>query len=220
MTIFGASRCLLFLCALYTSCWLFLIQAASPLVVSFVLIVQAITLLLYPVLGLLTDTYFDWYNFVSLSLVSLLVSSLLRLVVGLLTFILAKISLSLVDPTPWYLQVMLTLFVTGVILSLGMFQATAIHFGMDQMVAVSSDQISAFVHWSYRRMSFDIGTQTLVALGSFLLLLCLSAHAPKAYSSRFVCVCICMSVTHISRRSLKTKRWQMQYRHNVSISQT
>ena len=141
-------------------------------------------------LGLLTDTCFNRYNFVSLSLVSLLVSSLLGLVVGLLTFILAKISLSLVDPTPWYLQVMLTLFVTGVILSLGMFQATAIQFGMDQMVAVSSDQINAFVHWSYWSMGFGIGTQTLVALGSFLYY-----YASVRMRRRHTVVGLCMCVS-------------------------
>ena len=137
-----------------------LIQAATPSVVSFVSVAQAITLLIYPVLGLLTDTCFNRYNLVRLSVVSLLVCSLFGLVVGLLSFILAKIGYSLVDPTPWYLQVMSALFIAGVILSLGMFQATAIQFGIDQMVEASSHQISAFVHWYYWSMSFGIGTQT------------------------------------------------------------
>ena len=44
-----------------------LIQAASPSVVSFVSVAQTITLLVYSVLGLLTDTCFNWYNFVRLS---------------------------------------------------------------------------------------------------------------------------------------------------------
>ena len=51
-----------------------------------------------------------------------------------------------------------------------MFQATAIQFGMDQMVEASSDQISAFVHWYYWSMSFVIKTQTLVALGVFFII--------------------------------------------------
>ena len=51
--------------------------------------------------------------------------------------------------------------------------------------------------------------------------LCLGAHAPKAYGSWFMylsfCVhCICMSVTPISWRLLKTKRWQMQCRHSTT----
>ena len=36
-----------------------------------------------------------------------------------------------------------------------------------------------------------------------------------AYS---VYLCICMSVTRISRRWLKTKHWQMQHRHSAIIS--
>ena len=65
---------------------------------------------------------------------------------------------------------MSALFIAGLILSLGMFQATAIQFGMDQMVEASSDQISAFVHWYYWSMSFGIGTQTLVALGVLIII--------------------------------------------------
>ena len=48
-----------------------------------------------------------------------------------------------------------------------------------------------------------------VSCQSLCLILCLGAHAPKAYGSRFVYVCICMSVTLISQRLIKTRHWQM-----------
>ena len=141
----------------------FLVQASTP-VISFVSIIQAIVLLCYPVVGLLADTCFNRYNFIRVSLVSLLVSSLIGSAVEILTFVMSKVNSLLVDPTPWYILVMLGLFLTGVILSLGMFQATAIQFGMDQMVEASSDQVSAFIHWYYWSMSIGIGIQTLVTL--------------------------------------------------------
>ena len=44
---------------------------------------------------------------------------------------------------------------------------------------------------------------------------------PGKFNCSFICVCVylcsCMSVTRISRRSLKTKSWQMQYRHSATI---
>ena len=117
----------------------FLVQASSHSVISFVSIIQAIILLCYPVVGLLADTCFNRYNFVRLSLVSLLVSTLIGFVVAIPSFVMIEVNLLAVDPTPWYILVMLGLFLIGVILSLGMFQATAIQFGMDQMVEASSD---------------------------------------------------------------------------------
>ena len=142
----------------------FLVQASTPSVISFVSIIQAIILLCYPVIGLLADTCFNRYNFIRLSLFSLLVSTLIGFIVEILSFVMIEVNSLLVDPTPWYILVMLGLFLTGVILSLGMFQATAIQFGMDQMVEASSDQVSSFVHWYYWSMSIGIGIQTLVAL--------------------------------------------------------
>ena len=53
---------------------------------------------------------------------------------------------------------------------LACFKATAIQFGMDQMVEAYSDQISAFVHWYYWSMSFGVGTQMLVALGVLIII--------------------------------------------------
>ena len=46
------------------------------------------------------------------------------------------------------------------------------------------------------------------------LLLCLGVHASKAYSSRFVCLSVC--VTLISRQWLRIKRRRMQYNNNIS----
>ena len=61
----------------------------------------------------------------------------------------------------------------------------------------------------------ELGLMTLSSIITVTecdLLLCLSAHASKAYSSRFVC----LSVTLISRQWLKIKCRRMQYNNNIS----
>ena len=71
---------------------------------------------------------------------------------------------------PWYLGLPCGLSAIGVVLSVGVFQAVGIQFGMDQMVEASSDQISAFIHWYYFSMNIGIGIQGVVELGAFAFL--------------------------------------------------
>ena len=61
-----------------------------------------------------------------------------------------------------------------------------------------SEQLTTASHLNYR-----ICLDWKVNSPAFKIhLLCLSAHAPKAYGSRFVCQSFCMSVTPFSQRSL------------------
>ena len=63
----------------------------------------------------------------------------------------------------------------------------------------------------------ELGSMTLSSIITVTecdLLLYLGAHASKAYSSRFVCLSVC--VTLISRQWLKIKRRRMQYNNNIS----
>ena len=68
------------------------------------------------------------------------------------------------DPIPPYVWPILAVTISFVILSLGMFDAVGIQFGMDQMVEASSDQISAFTHWYYWSMNIGIGVSALLLL--------------------------------------------------------
>ena len=56
---------------------------------------------------------------------------------------LSEVNISLVDPIPSYAWPISAFGICLIILSLGMFDAVGIQFGMDQMVEASSDQISA-----------------------------------------------------------------------------
>ena len=101
------------------------------------LLSQAVTYLLYPLLGWLADVYFTRYKFVLLSSIFTIVGTVLTIITSVLflfnehreIFILGAIGV-----------------IIGLI-GIGLFESTAIQFGMDQMMEASSDQLSTFIHW-------------------------------------------------------------------------
>ena len=102
------------------------------------LLTQAVTYLLYPLLGWLADVYFTRHKFALISFIAIILGTLVTIITSVLfmcfyehkeIFILAGI---------------------GVVICLagiGLFESTAIQFGMDQMMEASSDQLSTFIHW-------------------------------------------------------------------------
>ena len=103
-------------------------------------------------------------QFYQLSISLLFLCSLLSLLFGIVILTLSEVNISLVDPIPSYAWPICAIGICLIILSLGMFDAVGIQFGMDQMVEASSDQISAFTHWYYWSMNIGIGVQALLVL--------------------------------------------------------
>ena len=108
---------------------------------------QAISYILYPLLGWLSDVYFTRYKVIRLAFIITTVSFCVAV---LLTIVLAY------DARLVYNKVAITMFfllagpwVLSVLLSLGLFEANAIQFGMDQLQESSSNQLSSFIHWYY-----------------------------------------------------------------------
>ena len=97
--------------------------------------------LLYPVCGWIADVYVSNFKMIKFSIVLMFTSSVLMLVTGILMYF-------------THLETS-TLNVSGVvsvvtdITGLGMYEANAIQFGMDQMMEVSSKQLSSFIHWYF-----------------------------------------------------------------------
>ena len=148
------------------------VQSLSVSLISGLSLVQGITLLLYPLLGILADTRFNRFRFIKISIILLFLNSFFFLIF----FIVFYIEIKQFDPAlynehiPWYLMILFVLFLVIIIISVGMFDAVGIQFGMDQMVEASSDQISAFTHWYYWSMNIGIGIQALVMMcGLFIL---------------------------------------------------
>ena len=101
------------------------IQVVTPLLTAFVYLVQGITLLFYPVLGLVADLKYNRYNFVKVSIILLFIASLLMLLFVTVILALSVVNTQLVDPVPPYIWPIWPI-------SLGIFDAVGIQFGMDR----------------------------------------------------------------------------------------
>ena len=105
---------------------------------------QAVGYLFYPLLGWLADVYFTRYKFITFSFIAMIVITGISITV-------ASLSVIYVDSTvanQGSLIVGCLCLIVGVI-AVGLFESTAIQFGMDQMLEASSDQLSTFIHWYY-----------------------------------------------------------------------
>ena len=144
----------------------FLFSVSSDSSMAFVSLVQAVTLMGFPLLGWLADACCSRYRFVRFSIILSATSSLLILGYELVLLFLSYFHVYIgIDPVPLYITVVVVILMVSAIVSLGMFEATAIQFGMDQMVEASSDQISAFIHWYYWSMNIGVGVMALVGSG-------------------------------------------------------
>lgn len=118
-------------------------SSLNTIILSISLGVNGAVLFLYPFLGWLADAYITHYWAVGASLYLILLGMV------------AAIALSAVSVFfPLYLQY-LSFWVAGsvalgtALLGNGIFSATAIQLGTDQMLEASSEQLSSFIHWYY-----------------------------------------------------------------------
>ena len=164
-----------------------LFQFATAGMVAFLFLVQGVTLLLYPMLGLLADICCNRYKFIKTSLHLLFVSTLIMLGIDAVVLIVIYVNPFLLFWGPhaqsWIL-LMPAFLLLSMIISLGMFEAVGIQFGMDQMVEASSDQISAFTHWYYWSMNIGISIQAMIVIGTALILNSCVLTADSVHSRR------------------------------------
>lgn len=110
---------------------------------------QVIAYLLYPLLGWISDVYFTRYKVLRLAFIIFIVGSfvfILIISVGLGE----NVCSSVLKPQKWFSVVASGEAALMVCLAgLGLFEANAIQFGMDQLLEASSDQLSTFIHWYY-----------------------------------------------------------------------
>ena len=110
-------------------------------------VTHAVAYFLYPLLGWLSDVYFTRYKVIRLAFIIMILASLdcvLATLVVVLDISLAYDKVALIT-----IMVVATPGVLAMLLSLGLFEANAIQFGMDQLLESSSDQLSSFIHWYY-----------------------------------------------------------------------
>ena len=107
--------------------------------------IQGLAFLLYPVLGLIADVYITQYRMIKLAFCSVLISSLLLLTAAIIYISKPEIFSHRFIANAILLVPILISGISG----LGMYEANAIQFGMDQMLEASSRKLSSFIHWYY-----------------------------------------------------------------------
>ena len=116
--------------------------------------VQGLLFLLYPLLGHLTDVYLTRYRSLKLSYVIL--------ALGICTSLVYEIFEIASPSSKWKLTssdhrmaiaIVVALF-TLLIIGLGLFEANAIQFGLDQLLEAPTSKLIAFIHWYYWAQNF------------------------------------------------------------------
>ena len=116
--------------------------------------VQGFLFLLYPLLGHLTDVYLTRYRSLKLSYIALVLGICAALTYE--TFEIASPSYEWKSTSSYHKQtsVMLVTLFTLYIIGLGLFEANAIQFGLDQLLEASTSKLIAFIQWYYLAQRF------------------------------------------------------------------
>ena len=105
----------------------------------------------YPLCGWIAEVWFTKFRMIKWSFNVMLISSVTMSITGIL-FIVTTKGFVLSSYPVYFIVVFM---VTG-LLGLGIYEANAIQFGMDQMLESSSEQLSSFIHWHF--WCVNIGT--------------------------------------------------------------
>ena len=132
---------LLHFTVLGTNSWIFNIVDQLYM---YILSIQGLVFISYPLIGLLADIKLTRYQMICLSCWILLVSYAILSILCILTS-----TIILHDNIPGPVGVALVLTLALAIVGKGMFESTVIQFGTDQMIEASSNQLSTFIHWYY-----------------------------------------------------------------------
>ena len=109
--------------------------------------IQGLLYLSYPVFGLLSEVFRWNFKTILVSFILMAVSSILMLVTSTVWII--GVVYSLWPPIHNIIVPVQVPFLVIGIISVGMFEANAIQFGMDQMFEASSKQLSSFIRWYF-----------------------------------------------------------------------
>ena len=120
---------------------IFLFHTTENAGIILLLSCKVVSYLLYPLLGWMADVCFTRYKFVLFSFIAIILGSILAIISSTLAIIFPQYH--------FYLYYPLGLSIIIALLGIGLFESTAIQFGMDQMLEASSDKLSTFIHWYY-----------------------------------------------------------------------
>ncbi len=104
---------------------------------------QGLTLLLYPIGGIIGEVYFTRFNTLRASMIIMLLSLVIApILLAILMFVTPEQSNQLGG-------IFIAIFLIPFQIGLALFESNIIQFGTDQLLFASSDMLSNFVHWSF-----------------------------------------------------------------------
>ena len=148
---------------------------------------QGLLYLSYPVLGLLSEVLQWNFKTILVSFILMAVSSISMLITSTVWII--GTVYRLWPQIPYIVIVIQVPFIMIGIISVGMFEANAIQFGMDQMFEASSKQLSSFIRWYF--WCAHIGATLMIYLVIGVCLYCFNCNVNNIHFQDDTIVYIC-----------------------------
>ena len=160
---------------------------------------QGLIFLSFPLLGDLTDVQFTRYRTIKGSLVVLLVGQITAMIYLLVA---AIVDFTLGDnPFTEYVNTMYAaLGLIGAVLMIvgeGIFEASAIQFGLDQLLEAPTQKLISFIHWYYWSQNVAHLVSFYIITGWLAILPCnfQENHAVNFFSMSFLLAVLCCTTT-------------------------
>ena len=115
--------------------------------ITIVNVAVGFALLFFPLIGLLADVHFTRYRMIKASFVILSTTCIFIFLVEIIGYFVLDVILQ--KSISIYATAVQMICIVLVISSIGLFEANAIQFGMDQLLEASSTQLSQFIHWYF-----------------------------------------------------------------------
>ena len=156
----------------------YLFNSSSPkFTITIVNVAVGFALLFFPLIGLLADVHFTRYRMIKASFVILSTTCIFIFLVETIGYFVFDVILQ--KRISIYATPVQIICIVLVISSIGLFEANAIQFGMDQLLEASSTQLSQFIPWYFWFMHLGQPIVFFVLLASLLFVsYSLNTHIP------------------------------------------
>ena len=116
---------------------------------------QGLLFLLYPLLGHLADVYLTRYCALKRGLVILIAGEVVAIICTAIVIVLGSVTVTYPGEAEHvHVAVLVLITVVITVIGVGLFEANAIQFGLDQLLEAPTSKLITFIHWYYWSQSF------------------------------------------------------------------
>ena len=126
---------------------------------------QGIAFLFYPLVGLLTDIFFTRYKIIVASTIIQIITCVFGALLAIVWILLVVFENTNLNSSERILAPVAVIFFVAMVVGVGMFEANAIQFGMDQLLEEPTETISSFIHWYYLSTGVGVALISLPITG-------------------------------------------------------